>query len=253
MRPAPTESRARRPTFDSPRTWRGSIPNDAASGGPGIATAAWPGSSGRSTSRSRRALPTGAALIATTEVIGGRRVMARRQCDLRAEADGSPIARVVTDWVLTTTAGVPTRVPDAFAIAFGVPLGSFEPIRVDPGQPPADASRRSFGVRLHELDPMGHVNNAVYVDWLDEAIDLVDPVAIRVVPRRYRLEYRAAAAPGADLVGGPGRTARAGSIGWRMAPAGSALAGGSMADPTPEPERNLRAGRGRRSTVVGDR
>src|SRR5664280_120553 len=62
-------------------------------------------------------------------------------------------------------------------------------------------SRHSFDVRLHELDPMGHVNNAVYVDWLDEAVHLVDPVVIRVVPRRYRLEYRAAAAPGADLVG----------------------------------------------------
>lgn len=146
-------------------------------------------------------LPTGAAMIATTEVIGGRRVMARRHCDLRAEADGSPIATVVTDWVMTTTAGLPTRVPDAFPIAFGVPLGSFQPIRVDPGEPPAGESRRSFEVRLHELDPMGHVNNAVYVDWLDEAIDLADPAAIRVVPRRYRLEYRAAVAPGAELVG----------------------------------------------------
>jgi acyl-CoA thioesterase FadM len=146
-------------------------------------------------------LPTGAAMIATTEVIGGRRVMARRHCDLRAEADGSPIATVVTDWVMTTTAGVPTRVPDAFPIAFGVPRGSFQPIRVDPGEPPAGESRRSFEVRLHELDPMGHVNNAVYVDWLDEAIDLADPAAIRVVPRRYRLEYRAAVAPGAELVG----------------------------------------------------
>jgi acyl-CoA thioesterase FadM len=147
------------------------------------------------------ALPTGAAMIATTEVIGGRRAMARRHCDLRAEADGSPIATVVTDWVMTTTAGVPTRVPDAFPIAFGVPLGSFQPIRVDPGEPPAGESRRSFEVRLHELDPMGHVNNAVYVDWLDEAIDLADPAAIRVIPRRYRLEYRAAVAPGAELVG----------------------------------------------------
>jgi acyl-CoA thioesterase FadM len=48
---------------------------------------------------------------------------------------------------------------------------------------------------------MGHVNNAVYLDWLDEAIDLVEPAAIRAVPRRYRLEYRAAASPGATLVG----------------------------------------------------
>ena len=156
------------------------------------------------------ALPTGVSMIATTEVIGGRRVMARRRCDLRTEADGAPVATVLTDWVMTTTAGVPTRVPDAFPIAFGVPLDSFEPTRVDPGEPPADALRRSFDVRLHELDPMGHVNNAVYLDWLDEAVDLGDPAAIRAVPRRYRLEYRAAASPGATL---DGRAWRSGA-GW---------------------------------------
>ncbi len=151
--------------------------------------------------RIEASLPTGTGLIATTEVIGGRRVMARRRCDLRAEGDGSPIASVLTDWVMTTTAGVPTRVPDAFPIAFGVPLGSFEPTRVDPGQPPPGAAQRSFDVRLHELDPMGHVNNAVYLDWLDEVVNLADPSAIRAVPRRYRLEYRAAAAAGAAMVG----------------------------------------------------
>jgi len=147
------------------------------------------------------AVPAGTALVATTEVTGGRRVMARRRSDLRMEADGSSVATVITDWVMTTTAGVPTRVPDAFPIAFGVPLDSFTPTRVDPGEPPAAAVRRSFRVRLHELDPMGHVNNAVYLDWLDEAIDLIAPAAIRSVPRRYRLEYRSAASPGAELSG----------------------------------------------------
>lgn len=157
------------------------------------------------------ALPTGAVLLATTEVVGGRRVMARRRCDLRAESDGQLIATVLTDWVMTTTAGVPTRVPDAFPISFGVPLESFEPTRVDPGPAPADAVLRSFDVRLHELDPMGHVNNAIYLDWLDEAVDLLDPTAIRAVPRRYRLEYRTAAAPGATLHG----RAWATDHGWR--------------------------------------
>jgi acyl-CoA thioesterase FadM len=171
------------------------------------------------------ALPTGAEMIATTEVIGGRRVMARRRCDLRAEADGSPIAIVLTDWVMTTTAGVPTRVPDAFPIAFGGLLGSFEPTRVHPGEPPAGAARSSFDVRLHELDPMGHVNNAVYLDWLDEAIDRIDPGAIRKVPRRYRLEYRTAAAPGSGLVGrawqdGPGWAYRLEDAAGRLCLAG---------------------------------
>ena len=164
-------------------------------------------------------LPTGAGLIATTEVIGGRRVMARRRCDLRAEADGAAIATVITDWVMTTTSGAPTRVPDAFPISFGVVLDSFEPIRIRPaevaqpapGENPGRVVSRSFAVRLHELDPMGHVNNAVYLDWLDEAVDLLDPAIIRAVPRRYRLEYRTAAAPGATLHG----QAWAADPGWR--------------------------------------
>jgi len=177
------------------------------------------------------ALPTGATLLATTEVIGGRRVMARRRCDLRAEADGTSIATVLTDWVMTTTAGVPTRVPDAFPIAFGVPLGNFEPTRVDPGAAPAGAISRSFDVRLHELDPMGHVNNAIYLDWLDEAVDLVDPAAIRAVPRRYRLEYRAAASPGATLHG----QAWAADHGWRyrLEDAAGRLCLGGRLDPGP--------------------
>ena len=31
-------------------------------------------------------------------------------------------------------------------------------------------ARRTFAVRPHELDPMDHVNNAVYLDWLEEAV-----------------------------------------------------------------------------------
>ncbi len=161
------------------------------------------------------ALPTGAGLIATTEVIGGRRVMARRRCDLRAEADGAQVATVITDWVMTTTAsGSPTRVPDAFPISFGVGFASFEPIRIRSADP-ADAAvgevaSRSFAVRLHELDPMGHVNNAVYLDWFDEAVQGIEPSAILAVPRRYRLEYRTAASLGATMVG----TARPADHGW---------------------------------------
>ena len=147
------------------------------------------------------ALPTGAGLVATTEVVGGRRVMARRRCDLRSEPDGALVATVLTDWVMTTTAGAPTRVPDAFPISFGVALDNFEPIKVDPGTPPAGTPERTFEVRLHELDPMGHVNNATYLDWLDEAIQALAPDAIEAVPRRYRLEYKSAAAPAARLTG----------------------------------------------------
>ena len=51
---------------------------------------------------------------------------------------------------------------------------------------------------------MGHVNNAAYVDYLEEALDTAGRAGRRLVtavPRRVRLEYVAAAAPGARLLG----------------------------------------------------
>ena len=47
---------------------------------------------------------------------------------------------------------------------------------------------------------MDHVNNAVYADWLDEAvIGSGDARAIRAVPRLARLEYAAPADAGSRV------------------------------------------------------
>jgi acyl-ACP thioesterase len=44
---------------------------------------------------------------------------------------------------------------------------------------------------------MGHVNNSVYLDWLEEAVVASgDPAAVAHIPRRVRLEYAASAEPG---------------------------------------------------------
>jgi acyl-ACP thioesterase len=48
---------------------------------------------------------------------------------------------------------------------------------------------------------MDHVNNAVYADWLDEAVLRAGGVtAVRTIPRLARLEHARAAEPGASLV-----------------------------------------------------
>jgi acyl-ACP thioesterase len=42
---------------------------------------------------------------------------------------------------------------------------------------------------------MDHVNNAVYLDWIEEALAAADlGEAVATIPRRCRLEYRASAA-----------------------------------------------------------
>lgn len=137
----------------------------------------------------------------TTRVAGFRRVMARRRTDVRLP-DGSLAAWAYTDWVMTDTArGVPTRVPPDFPGYFDAPPVGFEPIRVDPPVAPPGAVTRHLVVRPQELDPMAHANNAVYVDWLEEAVrEGGGEAVVASLPRTYRLEYLASAAPGQQLV-----------------------------------------------------
>jgi acyl-ACP thioesterase len=66
--------------------------------------------------------------------------------------------------------------------------------------PPADAATSQFAVRPQELDPMDHVNNAVYADWLDEQVLAAGGVAdVRAIPRMARLEYAKAAEAGSTV------------------------------------------------------
>ena len=133
----------------------------------------------------------GASLIGTTQVVGWRRVWARRRTEFRDE-QGGLVAWTHIDWVLLDRRGAPTRIPPAFSI-FGVPDATFPLARVTLDDPPPDADRATFTVRPQELDPMDHANNAVYADWLEERVIRAggaDGVAaVRALPRLARLEY----------------------------------------------------------------
>ena len=146
---------------------------------------------------------TGDRLVVTTAVTGFRRVWARRWTGI-ADPDGRAVAEIETDWVMTDLArGVPTRVPDDFPRVFGVPLDTFEPRRVRSVEPPPTASSVRLPVRRQDVDPMGHANNAAYLDWLEEAVAAAPDggASILARPRRYVLEYLVPALPGDDLVG----------------------------------------------------
>lgn len=134
----------------------------------------------------------GSTVDVETRVVGMRRVMARRRTDVFA-TDGSLVARIHNDWVMTDVRrAAPARVPEEFPTLFHVPPEGYEPIRVPLPPTPADARPHAIVARPHEIDPMAHVNNAVYLDWLDEAVGASGPAgigAIAVVPRTYRLEY----------------------------------------------------------------
>lgn len=142
----------------------------------------------------------GETVAVSTEVTGFRRVWARRRTEVTR--DGRLLAWVHTDWVMIDARGLPTRIPDEFPARFEIAPGPFSPGRVDLPEAPPAATVREFAVRQADLDPLGHVNNAAYLDYLEEVLadlpgGIVRPAAI---PRTYRLEYLAAAGPGDRLL-----------------------------------------------------
>lgn len=149
-------------------------------------------------------LPLGETISLSTEVIGFRRVWARRRTEGRL-ADGTLALWGHTDWVILDTArGMPGRFPPEFLARFDVPSDPFEPGRVTLPAPPSGGPSQihTTTVRPQDIDPMGHVNNAAYLDYLDEAL-LAEGEAARALtaalPRRFRIEYVQPAAPGAVL------------------------------------------------------
>jgi len=147
-------------------------------------------------------IPLGSDLAVTTRVIGFRRVWARRRTEIRLP-DGRLAMWGHTDWVTIDVNGRPTRVPGEFSVHFAAPEATFVPGRVPLPPVPATAALHRGTVRPQDLDPMGHVNNAAYLDYLEEAL-LAGPDSARLVaalPRRLRIEYLASAAAGDELTG----------------------------------------------------
>jgi acyl-CoA thioesterase FadM len=136
----------------------------------------------------------GDTLHVTTRVTGWRRVWARRESTARV--DGAVVAWAVIDWVLLDAAGRPARVPPGITERFTDGIPTFQPGRVALPDGPAKASLHPWRVGIRDLDPMAHVNNATYLDVLDEAIaadtgSLTGPRP----PVRYEVEYLRPALP----------------------------------------------------------
>ncbi|MEA2549724.1 MAG: hypothetical protein QOE42_2322 [Chloroflexota bacterium] len=154
----------------------------------------------------------GRTLRLSTAVIGHRRIWARRLGECRL-ADGSLVARVTTDWVILDARGRLVRIPEDFGLSFSNPELSGEILRVEQEDPPTPPTRLEIRVRPQDLDPMAHVNNAAYLDWIEEVLLAAGRTdAVNALPRRLRLEYRASAGPG-DTVAA---TAWDGPTGWNV-------------------------------------
>jgi acyl-ACP thioesterase len=153
-----------------------------------------------------RPIPTYARVFVSTRVTGFRRVSSRRESEVLSEA-GELMATVEIDWVMTNERGVPARIPEelsGFLPATEQRSGGapFEMNKVALPAAPADAVERRFRVRRRDLDPLDHVNNSVYLDYLEQALeDAGAAELLTVTPRVYTLEYIGAAAHGERITG----------------------------------------------------
>jgi len=148
------------------------------------------------------AMASGTSITGTTTIAGFRRVWSRRRTDFHDEA-GVLAAWVNIDWVLIDDRGSPQRIPPDIQRAFPVVDTVVSLARVDLAEPPAEVPAVPIAVRPQELDPLDHVNNAVYADWLEEQVLRTDPEAgvesVRRLPRLVRLEYARAAEAGTTV------------------------------------------------------
>ena len=152
-------------------------------------------------------------LRVSTRVTGHGRVWARRLAEARRVEAGAPssepVARVVTEWVIVDGRGRPVRIPMAFGLDFASPEAQDGIQHAEGPVGPPTASLR-IRVRPHDLDPVGHVNNAAYLDWLEEALLAADAgrpargtgqaiAGVAAVPRSAILEYLASVSSGDEV------------------------------------------------------
>src|SRR5688500_13629577 len=72
----------------------------------------------------------GSEIVVSTEIVGFRRVIARRRSEVHRPDSERPLASVITDWVLLSDAGRPVQPPADILEAFPPATTEFAPLRV---------------------------------------------------------------------------------------------------------------------------
>ena len=153
-------------------------------------------------------------LIIRTWVTDFRRVRSRRMYEFFRNGDAEPVARASTDWVFLDRASLrPAVIPEEMILAFMPESDLVEAERrsIFPfPEPPQNAHVHHRSVEWRDLDNVGHVNNAVYLSYAEDAgLDAARAYgwSIRslldegwgIFTRRTRVEYRVPAGPGDRL------------------------------------------------------
>jgi len=131
-------------------------------------------------------------ITVTTSLAGFRHVMARRHTRLFTSS-GRVIADAAIDWVMTDRDGRPSRFPQEFE-AFVQRVGAtFLPIKIPATHTstPSSSQLVAIPLRTSDIDPLGHVNHAAWLEVVEEALALAAPEQLAAERRRIRLEYLA--------------------------------------------------------------
>jgi acyl-CoA thioesterase FadM len=136
-----------------------------------------------------------------------RRVRSHREYHARRLGDGAPLAHGRAEWVfIDTKTLMPKSLPPDMIARFeanGIP--ALEPIAwpSGPEEQKVGSWQATRGVQFYEIDQMHHVNNAVYLGWIEQQARQAwsawnqDHAALGF--RRHHIQYRQAAQYGDEL------------------------------------------------------
>jgi acyl-CoA thioester hydrolase len=150
-----------------------------------------------------------------TWVADFRRVRSRRAYEFRHGSSGELVARACTDWFfLDRTTNRPAGIPQELKLAFlpeGVPESAPPRERFPTApSPPAGAFHQQRRAEWRDLDPAGHMNNAVYVAYIEDIgaqlaaahgwpMARMESIGLGIVARYHRIEYKQPAMLGDEL------------------------------------------------------
>lgn len=131
----------------------------------------------------------GAGLTVTTEVVGFRRIWARRHSTIQ-DSGGQLLGEAVVDWIFTDRRGSPARIIPEMQAAFptATERAGMEIEHVEVGTAPEHVPTKDYLVPGHQIDPRGHMNSAAYLELFEDGLTEggVDP---QQRPARYEVEY----------------------------------------------------------------
>ncbi|MCS7060067.1 MAG: thioesterase family protein [Anaerolineae bacterium] len=163
-----------------------------------------------------RPLHYGDSVEVKTWVMDFHRVRSRRAYEMRSLASGELAARAVTDWVFVDTASNrPVRVPPEMVAAFmgETPSQAEVPPREpfpEPAPPPPGVFRTRRRVSWTDIDTAQHVNNIMYMVYVEAcsmdvlsahgwSIPRMTAEGFGMVLRRHQIEYLQPAVLGDEI------------------------------------------------------